>query len=50
MKTREERIRMLLHPERYTDEQLAQMLDETKIPCPMPKKNGNAKGPPASVR
>ena len=41
MKTREERIRMLLHPERYTDEQLAQMLDETK---------GNAKGPPASVR
>ena len=29
-----ERIRMLLHPERYTDEQLDQMLDETPIPVP----------------
>ena len=34
MKTREERIRMLLHPERYTDEQLAQMLDDVNIPVP----------------
>ena len=38
MKTREERIRMLLHPERYTDEQLVQMLDETKIPVPNAEK------------
>jgi hypothetical protein len=34
MKTREEQIRMLLHPERYTDEQLAQMLDNVNIPVP----------------
>ena len=31
---REEQIRMLLHPEKYTDEQLDQMLDETNIPLP----------------
>ena len=31
---REEQIRMLLHPERYTDEQLNQMLNETDIPTP----------------
>ena len=30
----QERIRMLLHPEQYTDEQLDQMLDETSIPVP----------------
>ena len=29
-----DRIRMLLHPEQYTDEQLDQMLDETSIPVP----------------
>ena len=29
-----DRIRMLLHPERYTDEQLDQMLDDTHIPVP----------------
>ncbi len=29
-----DRIRMLLHPEQYTDEQLDQMLDETSIPIP----------------
>ena len=34
MKTREEQIKMLLHPERYTDEQLSQMLDEANIPLP----------------
>jgi hypothetical protein len=34
MKTREEQIRMLLHPERYTDEQLSQMLDDVNIPVP----------------
>lgn len=31
---KEEQIRMLLHPEKYTDEQLDQMLDESKIPVP----------------
>ena len=31
---KEEQIRMLLHPENYTDEQLDQMLDETDIPVP----------------
>ena len=31
---KEEQIRMLLHPEKYTDEQLDQMLDETNIPVP----------------
>ena len=31
---KEEQIRMLLHPEKYTDEQLDQMLDETSIPVP----------------
>ena len=31
---REEQIRMLLHPERYTDEQLNQMLNEADIPTP----------------
>ena len=31
---KEEQIRMLLHPEDYTDEQLDQMLDETNIPVP----------------
>ena len=31
---KEEQIRMLLHPENYTDEQLDQMLDETEIPVP----------------
>lgn len=29
-----DRIRMLLHPEQYTDEQLDQMLNETSIPVP----------------
>ena len=32
--TREEKQRMLLHPERYTDEQLDEMLSETSIPVP----------------
>lgn len=45
MKTREERIRMLLHPERYTDEQLAQMLDETKIPVPNAEKEWQRQRP-----
>ncbi len=31
---KEEQIRMLLHPEKYTDEQLDQMLDESNIPMP----------------
>ena len=31
---REEQILMLLHPERYTDEQLSQMLDEADITVP----------------
>ena len=31
---KEEQIRMLLHPEKYTDEQLDQMLDEVNIPAP----------------
>ena len=31
---KEEQIRMLLHPEKYTDEQLDQMLDEVDIPVP----------------
>ena len=31
---KEEQIRMLLHPEEYTDEQLDQMLDETNVPVP----------------
>ena len=31
---REEQIRMLLHPEKYTDEQLDQILDEVNIPVP----------------
>ena len=31
---KEEQIRMLLHPEKYTDEQLDQMLDETNITVP----------------
>ena len=31
---KEEQIRMLLHPEKYTDEQLDQMLDERNIPVP----------------
>ena len=31
---KEEQIRMLLHPERYTDEQLDQMLDEVDVPVP----------------
>ena len=30
----EKQIRMLLHPEQYTEEQLDQMLDETSIPVP----------------
>ena len=45
MKTREERIRMLLHPERYTDEQLAQMLDETEIPVPNTEKEWQRQRP-----
>ena len=45
MKTREERIRMLLHPERHTDEQLAQMLDETKIPVPNAEKEWQRQRP-----
>ncbi|MBR1401260.1 MAG: DUF4974 domain-containing protein [Prevotella sp.] len=32
--TRDEKQRMLLHPERYTDEQLDGMLNETDIPMP----------------
>ena len=32
--TRDEKQRMLLHPERYTDEQLDEMLNETDIPVP----------------
>lgn len=31
---KEEQIRMLLHPEKYTDEQLDQMLDEVTPPMP----------------
>ena len=31
---KEEKIRMLLHPEDYTDEQLDQMLDETDVKVP----------------
>lgn len=31
---KEEQIRMLLHPEKYTDEQLDQMLDEVNTPVP----------------
>lgn len=31
---KDEQIRMLLHPEKYTDEQLDQMLDETSAPMP----------------
>ena len=31
---KEEQIRMLLHPEKYTDEQLGQMLDDADIPVP----------------
>ena len=31
---KEEQIRMLLHPEKYTDEQLDQMLDEANTPMP----------------
>jgi hypothetical protein len=36
---------MLLHPERYTDEQLAQMLDETKIPVPNTEKEWQRQRP-----
>ena len=32
--TRDEKQRMLLHPERYTDEQLDEILNETGIPMP----------------
>ena len=32
--TREEKLKMLLHPEDYTDEQMDQMLNETDIPVP----------------
>ena len=35
---KEEQIRMLLHPENYTDEQLDQMLDEVNIPVPDAKR------------
>ena len=31
---RKEQLQMLLHPERYTDEQLDEMLNETDIPVP----------------
>lgn len=31
---KDEQIRMLLHPEKYADEQLNQMLDEVDIPVP----------------
>ena len=31
---KDEQIRMLLHPEKYTDEQLDQMLDETDVKVP----------------
>ena len=45
MKTREERIRMLLHPERYTDEQLAQMLNDVNIPVPNAEKGWQRQRP-----
>ena len=32
--TREERLKMLLHPEQYTDEQIDRMLDDTDISTP----------------
>ncbi len=32
--TREEKLKMLLHPEQYTDEQINQMLDDTDIDVP----------------
>jgi len=32
--TREEKLKMLLHPEQYTDEQMDQMLDETEVSTP----------------
>ncbi len=32
--TREEKLRMLLHPEKYTEEQLDQMLNDDSIPTP----------------
>ena len=35
---KEEQIRMLLHPEKYTDEQLDQMLDEVNTPVPDAKR------------
>ena len=31
---RDEQIRMLLHPEKYSDEQMDQMLEEANIPVP----------------
>ena len=31
---KEEKIRMLLHPERYTDEQIEKMLNETPVAEP----------------
>ena len=34
MKTNNEQLRMLLHPDQYTDEQLDEMLNETIIPVP----------------
>jgi len=36
--TREEKLKMLLHPEQYTDEQMNQMLDDTDITVPDAKK------------
>ena len=32
--TREEKLKMLLHPEQYTDEQMDQMLNETEVSTP----------------
>ena len=32
--TRDDKLKMLLHPEQYTDEQLDQMLDEANAPMP----------------
>ena len=32
--TRDDKLKMLLHPEQYTDEQLDQMLDEANTPMP----------------
>ena len=43
---KEEQIRMLLHPEQYTDEQLDQMLDEVDVPVPDAGEEWNKIQPP----